>query len=196
MEAVDPEPSHARQVHRLMCSLLLSSKQLHRFTPTQMALAESAALLHDIGWSRTEQDNGKSHHKHSAAMIREKVWTNFSPIEVELTAQIARYHRKKMPDVHHREFVILPAEEQEFVCQAASLLRLADALDRSHRNLIVDAVFREEIEGWTVLAQSEAVRGEEPSGFTEKKDLFERTFRCPVRLSIQSDISGTAAQLK
>lgn len=185
MESVDPEPTHARQVHRLMHSLLLSSRELHRFTPAQTALAESAALLHDIGWSRSNRDDGKSHHKHSAAMIRERAWTNFSPAEVELTAQIARYHRKKMPGVQHREFILLSAGEQEFVCRAAALLRLADSLDRSHQNLILDARLRKDEGSWTVLAWSHAVGGEEPAGFAKKKDLFERTFKCPVFLSIQ-----------
>lgn len=184
MESVDPEPVHARQVHRLMRSLLLSSRDLHRFTPAQTALAESAALLHDIGWSRSNRSDGKSHHKHSAAMIREKAWTNFSPAEVEITAQIARYHRKKMPGVQHREFILLSAGEQEFVCRAAALLRLADALDRSHKNLILDARLRPGEKAWAVLAWSHAGGGEEPFGFAKKKDLFERTFKCPVSLSI------------
>jgi len=185
MESVDPEPAHARQVHRLMRSILYSSRDLHRFTPVQVAMAEAAALLHDIGWSRSHQLDGKGHHKHSAAMIREKPWTNFSPIEAELTAQIARYHRKRMPGVKHREFVLLSPGEQEFVCRAASLLRLADALDRSHKSLILEARMEAKEDQWMVLAWTHAAAGEEPFGFEKKKDLFERTFDCPIKLSLQ-----------
>ena len=187
MQAVDPEPVHARQVHRLMRSLLLSAKELHRFTPVQMALAESAALLHDIGWGRASQGDGRMHHKHSADMIRERRWTHFSALEVELTAQVARYHRKKMPGVQHREFILLSPGEQEYVCKAASFLRLADALDRSHKNLLLDAKFQNNDGAWVVMAWSLASAGEEPYGFSKKKDLFERTFQCPVSLFFQQE---------
>ena len=43
-------------------------------------------------------------------MIREHTWKHFSTAEVEVIAQIARYHRKAIPEISHEEFKRLNAE--------------------------------------------------------------------------------------
>ena len=93
-------------------------------------LLEAAACLHDIGWT-VEQD-GARHHKLSARLIREQSWEHFSPGEVRLRAAVARYHRKALPTPEHEEFAEFSPRDQARVEILASLLRVADALDRRH----------------------------------------------------------------
>ena len=51
-------------------------------------------MLHDIGMSIDYDD----HHKHSRYLILNGGLPGFSPVEMAIIAQAARYHRKGMPD--------------------------------------------------------------------------------------------------
>src|SRR2546430_6139345 len=51
------------------------------------------SYLHDIGHQFDHLETG--HHLESARMIREHPWKNFSPLDANLAAQVARYHRKR-----------------------------------------------------------------------------------------------------
>ena len=55
-----------------------------------------------------------------------------TPREIELVANIARYHRKGVPADHHEHFTRLDEDDRARVVKLASLLRIADALDREH----------------------------------------------------------------
>ncbi len=67
-------------------------------------------MLHDIGWSQTS--DGAGHHKHSARMIGEHPWKHLRAADVKIVAQIARYHRKALPQPHHEPFHALPDRAQ------------------------------------------------------------------------------------
>ena len=56
--------------------------------------------------------------------------------EVEFIAQVARYHRKSMPELDHAEFRALTDWDRRIVQRLSAVLRLADALDRSHEQII------------------------------------------------------------
>ena len=51
--------------------------------------------------------------------------------EIELIAQIARYHRKGLPKVEHTEFAALSEDDQHVVRSLAGVLRVAIGLDRT-----------------------------------------------------------------
>jgi len=52
--------------------------------------------------------------------------------EVEIIAQVARYHRKSVPKSDHAEFAALSPGDQHIVRGLASLLRIAVGLDRTY----------------------------------------------------------------
>jgi exopolyphosphatase/guanosine-5'-triphosphate,3'-diphosphate pyrophosphatase len=62
--------------------------------------------------------------------------SGFTDHEIELIAQIARYHRKSAPKPKHPEFARLRPEDQARVQILAGLLRVAIALDRSHKGRV------------------------------------------------------------
>src|SRR5271165_4007233 len=88
----DEEPSHSDHVALLTLQLYDELQAWHPSPPRARELLFTAALLHDIGWSQTP--DGKGHHKQSARLIQEHAWKTLTPDEVQLVAQIARYHRK------------------------------------------------------------------------------------------------------
>ena len=134
MREKEERPVHVEHVTRLALSLFDQLLELHGLGERERLLLEAAGCLHDIGH---EFDHlGSGHHKESARMIREHAWANFSGSEVEVIAQVARYHRKGMPEMADEEFRALPDWDRRIVQRLAALLRLADALDRNHLQLV------------------------------------------------------------
>jgi exopolyphosphatase/guanosine-5'-triphosphate,3'-diphosphate pyrophosphatase len=126
----DEEPSHSDQVCKLALELFDALKKWHGLDPRERELLRSAALLHDIGWSQTP--DGKGHHKISARLILEHPWRELVPDEVEIVAQVARYHRKAIPEKEHAAFHALSKAAQKKVMALGGILRVADAFDRTH----------------------------------------------------------------
>jgi exopolyphosphatase/guanosine-5'-triphosphate,3'-diphosphate pyrophosphatase len=182
MEQLEAEPPHVLQVARLSLALFDGLEELHRLQPSSRLLLETAALLHDIGWSRSP--SGRKHHKHSASIIREHRWQSLPPKQVEILALIARYHRKSLPHDGHEDFAGLNVGQQEVVQGCAALLRIADALDRSHTQPVEKLKVGRRQERWcvSVFAASDCLP--ERSAFEKKKDLFERFFGCVLTMRI------------
>jgi exopolyphosphatase/guanosine-5'-triphosphate,3'-diphosphate pyrophosphatase len=71
------------------------------------------------------------HHLHSYYVIRNSELVGLTDREIELIAQIARYHRKGLPKREHAEFGALDADDQHLVRALAGILRIAIGLDRT-----------------------------------------------------------------
>jgi exopolyphosphatase/guanosine-5'-triphosphate,3'-diphosphate pyrophosphatase len=73
----------------------------------------------------------------------------FTDREIELIAQVARYHRKSQPSADkHPEYAALDADDQARVRSMAGILRVAIGMDRNHDA----AVDRVEVVGDGVVA--------------------------------------------
>jgi exopolyphosphatase/guanosine-5'-triphosphate,3'-diphosphate pyrophosphatase len=92
-----------------------------------------ASRLHDIGFSISE----KGHHKHGEYLIRNATLPGFWPEEVDVLAQVVRFHRGKVPHhAKHEAFRALAPWHRQVVRKLAAILRGADALDRRRRQAI------------------------------------------------------------
>ena len=122
------EPDHALQVRDLALSLFDQLEDLHELDRRARRILEAAAILHDIGFSIDES----KHHKHSYRLIRRQTMPGFDAREIELIANVARYHRKALPKPSHKSFKRLDDREQTLVRRLSAILRVADGMDRSH----------------------------------------------------------------
>src|SRR5262249_51172729 len=128
MRQFEARPLHVQHVARLALQLFDGLTALHGLGARERLLLEAAGHLHHI--AHQYDYPGVAHHKESARMIREHPWEHLSRPEAEIVAQLARYHRRRMPDFKHEEFRSL-SETDRFVVQClAGLLRVADSLDR------------------------------------------------------------------
>lgn len=128
------EALHARHAADLALKLFRAldfEKELH---PNAEELLEYGALLHDIGYHVSY----RKHHKHAYYLIKNADMNGFSPEEVDIIACIARYHRKAAPrrsDVPLRGF---SKRDVRTVKVLSAVVRVADALDRSHFAVVRD----------------------------------------------------------
>jgi exopolyphosphatase/guanosine-5'-triphosphate,3'-diphosphate pyrophosphatase len=189
---LEPEPEHTSHVAHLALRLFDQLKFVHGLGLDERVILQGAAWLHDIGWPVSH--GGAAHHKHSARIIREQHWQHLKPLEVELLAQVARYHRRALPDETHAEFRALGPREQKAVRKLAALLRLADALDRSHLQHVRDlkARFRDGILELTLLSRQPPAR--EIAGAQKKGDLACAVFRCQLTFSVMPVDEGSVGE--
>jgi exopolyphosphatase/guanosine-5'-triphosphate,3'-diphosphate pyrophosphatase len=88
----------------------------------------AAGLLHDVGYLI----NHARHHKHAYHLIQQAELPGWTAREVELIANVARYHRKAAPKKRHPNFARLDRPDRRLVRRLAAILRVADGLDRTH----------------------------------------------------------------
>jgi exopolyphosphatase/guanosine-5'-triphosphate,3'-diphosphate pyrophosphatase len=126
------QPAHAQQVVRLALALFDQTRSVHGLTDREREWLEYAALLHDIG----AQISFARHHRHSYYLIRNGDLRGFHPDEIRAIALVARYHRRGTPKKSHDEYAGMPRALRRTVRVLASILRVAESLDRSHGQVV------------------------------------------------------------
>lgn len=169
----DPDPRHSEQVTRLSLQLFDELQELHQLASRERQWLRAAAMLHDIGYALA---NGAAHHKNSLNLIMTSGIASFSPSEIQIIANIARYHRKAMPALRHEPYRRLTEPERLIVDKLASLLRLADGFDHSHRSCIYSLhASQKELHVEITLKYLGELKDEILCA-SRKADLFRRTF--------------------
>jgi exopolyphosphatase/guanosine-5'-triphosphate,3'-diphosphate pyrophosphatase len=122
------DPAHTAHVATLALGMFdeLADAGVHPGDPVERELLWAACILHDVGVAVDYDD----HHKHSRYLILNAGLPGFSPPEVVLIAQAARYHRKGMPDLGPFAPVARPGDAQR-LDRLATLVRLAEDLERA-----------------------------------------------------------------
>jgi exopolyphosphatase/guanosine-5'-triphosphate,3'-diphosphate pyrophosphatase len=127
------EPAHTEHVARLALGLFdeLAEAGVHPGDPIERELLWAACCLHDIGMSVDYDD----HHKHSRYLILSGGLPGFTPTEVAVIAQSARYHRKGMPEPGDLAPLMGPGARAQ-LGRCATLLRLAEDLERARDQIV------------------------------------------------------------
>ena len=175
------DETHAQHVARLAGSLYDQLGALHGMGPRERRFLVAAALLHDVGGVVSL----KSHHKHAMYLITRSDLPGFTRRDMVVVGVVARYHRKAPPTLMHREFAQLSLADRNRVRVLSGILRVADALDKEHR---------QKIQGVTVARRPGEVQIRahgaedillEQWALRKKDDLFREAFG--VTLSLSAD---------
>ncbi|MDD5155140.1 MAG: HD domain-containing protein [Candidatus Omnitrophica bacterium] len=175
--------SHARYVadmSEIIFGALREKLGLKKDTLLYLLLA---SYLHDIGMFI----HNRAHHKHSEYIISAMNFPRLREEDVKIIACISRYHRKASPNETHLIYSSLSLENQIVVQKLSSLLRIANALDRSHKQKIEKLEVKISQKGDVALIAY--VKGNfmlEQEDFMNKKTLFEEITGNKVSLSIKS----------
>ena len=172
--------NHAHQVECLAGTLFMELEALHKLDREDRRLLEYAAILHDIGYYVSSQ----GHHRHTLQMIMLEPLPDFTREEKLVVANLARYHRKALPSLEHTAFGILSEADKKRVGLLAPLLRLADALDRSHQQLVKELFCDVRETGVTICVGSETEMAVEIAAIERKGDMFRQIYRKDVQLSV------------
>jgi exopolyphosphatase/guanosine-5'-triphosphate,3'-diphosphate pyrophosphatase len=163
------DAAHARQVADVALALFDQTRQVHGLGSRERGLLEYAALLHDIG----HHISYVRHHKHSYYLIQNGELRGFEPAEIAVMAHVARYHRRRPPGKKHAPFAALPESSRRVVKVLAAHLRLADALDRSHRQVVRKLTVIAGGDAWRVDLEVDGDAELELWGAERRKGLLE-----------------------
>ena len=177
------EETHARQVAKLAEKIFDSIAPGANLSRHHRTLMLAGALLHDIGYHIAHD----SHQKHALYLITNSELTGFSEVERAVIANIARYHRGSLPMKRHAEYEALNAADREIVCKLGGNVRLADALDRSHDNRILDLQCYGKSESLHVELFSEGNCENELLEVERKRELFEQAFNLHLSFSVRRE---------
>jgi exopolyphosphatase/guanosine-5'-triphosphate,3'-diphosphate pyrophosphatase len=161
---------HAQQVAKLAETMAGALKDYLGLKDEDVLYLILAAYLHDLGMFV----HNRSHHKHAEYIINSLNLFRLTDEEIKLIACVARYHRKSPPQPSHLLYQSLPAQRQILAQKLAALIRIANALDSSHKQKISQLTV-EITKGQDVVLKAQGAGNLilEKSSFKEKKELFE-----------------------
>jgi exopolyphosphatase / guanosine-5'-triphosphate,3'-diphosphate pyrophosphatase len=184
-EQMDEDLEHSAHVAELALQLFDGTEQWHGLGDDAREVLEAAALLANIGLFVSHS----GHHKHSYYIIRNSEHlTGFTDREIELIAQVARYHRKSAPRPKHELFAALSADDQKEVSVLAGLLRVAVGLDRNHAARVESVRCRPDDDGGLVIEVVPSLGKDvtlELFAADQRKDLLEQIL--DVEVSVVAD---------
>jgi exopolyphosphatase/guanosine-5'-triphosphate,3'-diphosphate pyrophosphatase len=137
-ERSDCDSRHSRHVAQLATRIFDQTARLHALPVEARELLEYAALLHEVGMHVSD----RGYHKHTYYLIRHAALRGFTEEQLIVVANVARYHRKSQPEDEHVNLTELSPPQRGDVEKLSAILRIAEALDRSHRQAVRDVAVR------------------------------------------------------
>ncbi len=173
---------HTQQVAQFALGLFDAIQgQLHHWQMPDRKLLWAAAILHNCGIYVSHS----AHHKHSYYLIRYGELLGYTETEIELIANIARYHRKSPPKKQHESYNGLPRIQQQEIEQLSAMLRIAVALDFRQTGAIEMVQYDYQAQAKTLFltlipARSDDACELELWNLNYSKDVFEGLFGVKV----------------
>jgi putative phosphoesterase len=167
---------HARHTTTLALQLFDQLASDHALGAEERLWLQCGGLLHDIGWSEGQQ----GHHKTSLRLIQEREDLPFDERERLIIGCIARYHRRALPNLTHREFARLKADERELVSLLAGILRVCDGLDSNHLSLVAGVRAERNGDRLILWCQAAGPMEDERRSGREKSDLLAQVLHCKI----------------
>jgi exopolyphosphatase/guanosine-5'-triphosphate,3'-diphosphate pyrophosphatase len=109
-------------------------------------------------------------------------------MKIEVMALVARYHRRGTPKRSHEEYARLDAPLRRTVKMLASILRVAESLDRSHAQPISGIEVHDRGEDIVISLHSSGDAELELWATTRHLEPFEQMVGKPVRLEMAAQL--------
>lgn len=171
-ERYQSDPSHGEHVGNLCARFFESLTDLHQLNEHDALLLQVAAILHEVG----TYVSPRAHHKHSEYLIMNSEVFGLDRLDVTIVALVARYHRHSGPKLDHPSYAALSTDDRIRVCKLAAILRVADALERTHAQRVANLEIRRESGRLRIRLPGLADAAVERLAMTSKADLFEQVF--------------------
>ncbi|MGD8427908.1 MAG: Ppx/GppA phosphatase family protein, partial [Balneolaceae bacterium] len=165
----DWHEKHSTHVAKMALQLFDEVRDELELTEQDRELLEYATYMHDIGYYISH----RKHHKHALYIIRHADLKGFTEDEINIMANVARYHRRSTPKKRHKRYRKMEKPDRKRIKKLAGLLRVADGLDRSHYQNVQKLEIENGEEAVTLLITTEGDPELEIWGAMRKSYLFE-----------------------
>ena len=175
-ERYQSDAGHGEHVGNICARLFDELTDLHHLTRHDALLLQVAAILHEVG----TYISPRAHHKHSEYIILNSEVFGLDRMDVTLVALVARYHRHSGPVLDHPSYAALSTDDRIRVSKLAAILRVADALERTHAQRVSLLEIRRDAGKLRLRLPGLADAAVERLAMTSKADLFEQVFGLAV----------------
>lgn len=169
---------HGEQVAFLCRRLFEETEALHGLGEHDALLLQVAAIVHEVGGFVSPH----MHHKHSEYLILNAEIFGLSERERTLVALIARYHRMSPPKSTHELYNSQRHRDRIRVSKLAALLRVADALERTHSARVKDLTATIEKNKFHLKLKGVSDAAAERLALESKADLFRDIYGLEVTI--------------
>ena len=162
------DEEHAERVREYCLKIYDSLSEEIALDERSRLLIELAAILHDIGiFIRMDE-----HNLHSEYIIHHSEIFGITRTENVILSTIAKYHRGRAQPQDNEQFQILARSDRMRILKLTAILRIADALDRSHGKSFTD--FSVEIKGDSLVIRTKGSKNValERFALAEKADFL------------------------
>ncbi len=166
------DENHGTHVAALSLQLFHELQDEHQLDERFELLLRIAALLHEVGLFISD----RSHHKHSRYIIRNSDLFGLTQRDIGLIALVARYHRRALPGPYHEDYQALDRDDRIAVSKLAAILRVADALERGHLQLVRDLSFGRGKGQFLITVRGTSDLTLERLALKEKGDMFQAIY--------------------
>ncbi|MGA1387745.1 MAG: hypothetical protein ACO33D_05415, partial [Ilumatobacteraceae bacterium] len=177
----DDRPEHSQHVAELATGMFDELEDSLDLQPEWRRYLDFASLLANVGVVVSHA----KHHLHSYYLIRNSELMGLTDREVEIIAQVARYHRKSVPKAEHAEFSALSSSDQRIVRSLAGILRIAIGLDRTYDARVKSTSIK--------VTDNELVITAKPRG--KKNDVSLNLYAANERKGLLADVSKRKVKL-
>ncbi|MDK2933447.1 MAG: exopolyphosphatase / guanosine-5-triphosphate,3-diphosphate pyrophosphatase [Clostridiales bacterium] len=166
------DPLHAEDVEQKSLVLFDALHKLHGLGNRERLLLQLAAILHDTG----KYINLTEHYIHSYELIMASDLIGLSKEELEIIANVSRYHSRVVPRHSHENFLKLEEKNRVIIAKLVAIIRIADALDRSHKQKIKNMKVDHEDKKIMIRAETTQDTLLEEWTFETKAEFFQEVF--------------------
>ena len=166
------DTKHAEAVERYSLLLFDKMTRIHGLGKRERLLLKIACMLHDIG----KFVSLRRHYFYSYRLIISSDILGFSEEEKAVIANIAHYHSKGTPNDNDQNYAVLSKPQKVVAAKLAALIRLADAIDRSHRQKVSDCEIAVKGDEVHIMVTSREDLSLEEWTFADKAEFFQDVY--------------------
>ncbi|MHC1720420.1 MAG: HD domain-containing protein [Clostridiaceae bacterium] len=178
------DEAHSRDVEKKSLFLFDEMCKLHGLEKKERLLLQLAAILHDCG----KFISLNSHYIHSYDIISASEILGISSRELEIIANIARYHSTMVPEQSHPNFSKLDEQSKLITAKLTAIIRIADSLDRSHKQKIYEIKVSLDKDRLVIKAGTLEDALLEQWTFEDKAEFFKMVFGVVPELKTKKEV--------
>jgi exopolyphosphatase/guanosine-5'-triphosphate,3'-diphosphate pyrophosphatase len=163
---------HGHHVAALATRLFEELRAEHGLGDRERLLLQVSGLLHDVGIYVSL----RAHHKHSQYILAASQIFGLSNEETAIVSNIARYHRRGLPQDSHVPFIALDRTDRLIVTKLGAILRLVNALDAEHAQKVRDLTLVRRGSNWILELEGDGDLTMELLAATARADMFAEVY--------------------
>jgi exopolyphosphatase/guanosine-5'-triphosphate,3'-diphosphate pyrophosphatase len=163
---------HGHHVAMLATQLFEQLRAEHGLGDRERLLLQVSALLHDVGIYVSL----RAHHRHSQYILSASQIFGLSDEETAIVSNIARYHRRGLPQESHLPFIALDRTDRLIVSKLAAILRVVNALDAEHAQKVREVRLIRRGSSWILELEGDGDLTMEQLAATARADMFAQIY--------------------